>query len=120
MGQISRVLRDAEGGRLLFWCPGCECCHGIPVEPGTGARWGWNGNVEAPTFTPSILTRWTRTLVGDEEMRRLLSAGQPIPHQDILCHMFVTDGKIQFLADCTHPLAGQTVPMVEYPEWGNP
>ena len=28
--------------------------------------------------------------------------------------MFVTDGNIQFLADCTHALAGQTVPM---PDW---
>jgi hypothetical protein len=25
------------------------------------------------------------------------------------CHSFVTNGKIQFLADCTHKLAGQTV-----------
>jgi hypothetical protein len=26
-----------------------------------------------------------------------------------VCHSFITDGFIQFLDDCTHPLAGQTV-----------
>jgi hypothetical protein len=25
------------------------------------------------------------------------------------CHSFITDGKIEFLSDCTHSLAGQTV-----------
>ena len=31
----------------------------------------------------------------------------------LTCHSFVTDGRIQFLADCTHPLAGQTVDLPE-------
>ena len=26
-----------------------------------------------------------------------------------VCHSFVTDGRIQFLGDCTHDLAGHTV-----------
>jgi hypothetical protein len=32
-----------------------------------------------------------------------------------VCHSFVTDGRIQFLNDCTHPLAGQTVDIPEWP-----
>ncbi|MCP8600812.1 anaerobic dehydrogenase, partial [Acinetobacter baumannii] len=28
------------------------------------------------------------------------------------CHLFLTDGKIQFLSDCHHELAGLTVDMV--------
>jgi hypothetical protein len=28
--------------------------------------------------------------------------------------LFVTDGRIQFLGDCTHALAGQTV---DLPDW---
>ncbi|WP_241754456.1 hypothetical protein [Cupriavidus basilensis] len=35
-----------------------------------------------------------------------------------VCHSFVTDGRIQFLGDCTHALAGQTVPLAEFPEGG--
>ena len=33
-----------------------------------------------------------------------------------VCHSFVTDGRIQFLADCTHALAGQTVDLPEWPK----
>jgi hypothetical protein len=31
-----------------------------------------------------------------------------------VCHSFVTDGRIQFLTDCTHAFAGRTV---DLPEW---
>lgn len=30
------------------------------------------------------------------------------------CHSFVVDGRMQFLGDCTHALAGQ---MVDIPDW---
>jgi hypothetical protein len=30
------------------------------------------------------------------------------------CHSYVTNGRIQFLSDCHHSLAGQTV---ELPDW---
>ena len=32
------------------------------------------------------------------------------------CHSFVTDGRIQFLSDCTHALAGQTVDLPDIKE----
>lgn len=32
-----------------------------------------------------------------------------------VCHSFVTEGRIQFLGDCTHVLAGQAMPMAEFP-----
>lgn len=37
-----------------------------------------------------------------------------------VCHCFVADGAMQFLGDCTHALAGQTVPIPEWPrpDWG--
>jgi hypothetical protein len=38
------------------------------------------------------------------------------PAESTRCHIFVRDGKIQFLNDCTHELAGKTVPME--PLWG--
>ena len=36
--------------------------------------------------------------------------GKPLPS---VCHSFVTDGRIQFLADSNHALAGQTVDLPE-------
>ena len=82
-----------------FYCPGCRCYHAVHVEghnASTGARWGFNGNLEAPTFTPSILVN--PQLPSGTKGR---------------CHSFVTDGRIQFLGDSGHDLAGQTVAMVD-------
>lgn len=33
-----------------------------------------------------------------------------------VCHSFIRDGQIQFLSDCTHALAGQTVPLPAWPD----
>lgn len=74
-----------------FTCPGCGEIHAIPTH-GPKA-WGFNGDLERPTFTPSILASCTW---GEKQERRV-------------CHSFVRDGQIQFLGDCTHALAGQTV-----------
>lgn len=56
--------------------------------------WNWNGNLEAPTLSPSILSNgYCR------------------------CHSFLKDGMFQFLNDCDHPLVGQEVPIPDLPEW---
>lgn len=95
----------------MFWCPGCDIGHGVNVNPNVKPCWGWNNDVNKPTFTPSILVRynhWVPPYV----------YGQPKPEnqQEVkdVCHSFVKDGQIQFLNDCTHSLAGKTV---DLPEW---
>lgn len=78
---------DGNGQRVLgFHCPGCGHGHAYFVP-----RWQFNGSMETPTFTPSLLN------FRDNAERR--------------CHLHVTDGKIQFLNDCWHELKGQTVPL---------
>ena len=84
---------------VMIWCPGCDSAHGPNVSPG---RWTFNGDLEKPTFSPSLLVTYSG---GDA------SAGLPA-----VCHSFVTDGRIQFLNDSTHALAGQTVDLPEWPE----
>lgn len=73
-------------GRLVIYCPGCEDTHQMPVEAGHSCRWQWNGSLDRPTLQPSV-------------------------HVIGRCHSWINDGKIQFLSDCTHKLAGQTVPL---------
>ncbi len=92
MSAFGKKLRLCSDGWYGHWCPGCKEAHVIAVGtpyPGTGAKWGFNGNAEKPTFTPSI------NIVGQ-------------------CHYFITDGQIQFCTDSRHALAGQTV---ELPDW---
>ncbi|MCZ4340563.1 DUF6527 family protein [Sphingomonadaceae bacterium G21617-S1] len=57
MGALSPILRSVEGDGVSFWCPGCDQAHWIAVAPdhAPGSRWGYNGDPERPTFTPSIL-----------------------------------------------------------------
>jgi hypothetical protein len=86
-----------EATHLRICPPGPYANRVLPVMIG-GTRkgtpnWTWNGDVEKPTLKPSILTN------GSEGMPR--------------CHSFVTDGKIKFLNDCDHELAGQTLDLEE-------
>ena len=95
----SEVISLSEDGVAIFWCPGCETYHGVWVDKKnelTGANWQWNGDKVNPTFKPSILVNKK----GD-----YYNPGEPT------CHSFVTNGSIRFLNDCTHKLAGQTVPL---------
>lgn len=91
----------------MFWCPGCDGAHMVRVGEGPGPRWGYNGNPNAPTFTPSINVTYNGTDAG-----KLQNDGRRAPSS--VCHSFVTDGRIQFLSDCTHELASQTV---DLPDW---
>lgn len=92
-----------------FDCPGCGNSHVVPVV--APIRWTFNNNVDKPTFTPSLLVRGKRPLT-DEEIE-LIMKGVKLDIPDYVCHSHVTDGRIQFLGDCTHQLAGQTVEMAE-------
>ncbi len=80
----------------------------IPVMIG-GTRagtpnWTWNGSVDSPTLKPSILTRGSTGFTD-------LDGGRTVT--DHVCHSFVNDGKVQFLSDCTHEFAGQTLDLLE-------
>jgi len=94
-------------GVYSFWflCPGCQQGHKIDTAPDGGVSgrpiWSWNGDLDAPTFAPSLLVRWTE---GEQHVARI-------------CHSFVQGGRIQFLSDCSHALAGQTVDLPQLPDW---
>lgn len=125
---LSPILRGLEAGRVAFWCPGCNEAHQITVNDAPhqqGPKWSYNGNPDAPTFSPSVLVRGVRIDGGDEELDRILDTYKlPEDRERMLadkrintvCHSFVNDGRIQFLGDCTHALAGQTVPLATFPQ----
>lgn len=111
------ILRRVDGNKVAFRCPGCEETHVLPVS---GERaWYWNGSMESPTFAPSILARHGHYVPGHESEPCWCTYNAAHPDDPDkfgcgICHSYVTEGRIQFLGDCTHKLAGQTVPI---PEW---
>jgi hypothetical protein len=114
---LSSKLRDSVDGNgrkgLTYWCQGCEDLHGITYEGGDpGRNWSWNGDVNAPTFQPSVLVTYGANPDADERFKEWRTERR--------CHTFITNGQVQFLGDCTHALAGQTLP--DLPDYlrGNP
>ena len=89
----------------MFYCPACRCYHSFDE------RWEFNGNVDKPTFSPSLLVRFRRPKGYTNDNPAPM--GYDGPYENMVCHSFVTDGRIRFLSDCTHELAGQTINMEE-------
>jgi len=93
---------------VAFVCPGCGRTHVIPVNETARPRWDWNGQVDAVTLTPSILATWNEPS-DDPEL-----FDDPAHDQRHICHSYVRDGYIEFLADCSHSLSGQTVQLTAF------
>lgn len=101
---------------LAFWCPGCEYevpnegthggAHLLPIsDPGDGRPvWTFTGTVESPTLSPSVLSNIPFRWVNGEA-------------SSFICHSFLREGKLEFLGDCTHQYANQTVPLPPMPDW---
>lgn len=109
-----RPAQEHHGpGVFHYYCPGCKCEHSVFTQnPNSlGAKWSWNGDMEKPTFTPSLLMRWTSgdPPVTSENYDQWKANPWPQTDKNNVCHVFITNGMIQFLGDCTHELAGQTV-----------
>jgi len=113
MTMLSPVLRQSLDKRYQFLCEGCGGWHDIPIHGVTDPKhfnktkknpkpfaWHFSGTLDKPTIRPSLLTSYY-----DDEKKKEVTC----------CHLFVTNGEIQFLGDCGHHLAGKTVPMQVWP-----
>ena len=121
MAALGRFLRSVDGDRVAFNCPGCGTGHVIAIGETASPRWSFNGDLEKPTFAPSVLTGYYKlSAKGKEELKEWYDKGMPDKKGEqfdgahIVCHSYITDGNIQFLADSTHSLSGQTVPLPDF------
>ncbi len=103
--KFKQVLNsDKQHYGWKFYCPGCaqwdEPDHGRLHQVHVVDRtWTFNGDMDKPTRSPSVLV--TGEFWHDGVKR------------EMRCHSFVRDGRIEFLGDCSHSLAGQTVELPE-------
>lgn len=84
----------AEATHIILQLPGPCGRINLPVQPHPQG-WDWNGSTDLPTIRPSLLSN---------------GADESGPWT---CHSYVTEGTIHFLADSSHPLAGQTLDLLE-------
>lgn len=90
-------------GVMAVMCPGCKCHHIIAtVQPfSNGATWKFNGDLEKPTFSPSLLVK-----TGSYACPGFVD---PPGIPGVVCHSWIESGTIRFMDDCTHDLRNQAV-----------
>ena len=71
----------------MFHCPACGFLHGFHSK-----RWKFNGDLDSPTFTPSLMINASTNK----------------------CHLNMKDGNINYLNDCLHVMSGVSIVC---PEW---
>ncbi len=83
------TYKQSWGTRYLFYCPGCKDPHIFDVRnDDKHPSWNFNGDLQNPTVSPSILITGVHR-----------------------CHLYLVDSHIQYLSDCSHDLAGKTIPL---------
>lgn len=107
-------------GVVAIYCPACKTEHLLYTkEFNGGPGWGFNQDFERPTFTPSLLIRTglhagaQLAPLNDPEYPKAEEWNDFLRRDSTICHSFITDGRIQFLSDCTHELANQTIDLPE-------
>lgn len=115
------VVPNANGHAYIH-CPGCNDIHAVNVGPN---GWGYNGNPESPTLTPSVHSKsghFARANGDATPGNCYCDVKERIPdwdddHKCVSCHSYVRAGKIEFLSDCSHDKAGQTLELLPVPDW---
>lgn len=108
MNQVSAKLRRVRRG-YAHWCPACDQPHVIFDS------WKFDGNLNAPTFTPSVKITGKKTIWKDGKWTgEWVRDGQGKAVDDC-CHYFLYAGVLKFCGDCKHALAGKEVPLPDLP-----
>jgi len=119
--KLRRAACASGGHTYLFWCPGCNEHHQVWVGQPGRYSWDFDGDMDRPTFSPSLLLTTGHHSSGHKPGDRCWCdynrehPDDPSPFRCGRCHSFVRGGRIEFLADCTHDLAGQTVDLPDLP-----
>ena len=82
-----------------------------------GDGWQFNGDVNKPTFTPSVKITGKQKIVVDGKWSGGWVRGPDGAPVDFCCHYILTNGVLNFCGDCTHKLKNSSVPLPALPAW---
>lgn len=111
---MPRIRPTTDGYEFL--CPACNDFHGVRTDPKHGAVWKFNGDLNKPTFSPSILVRsghFAKQTGGCWCTYNTAHPDEPSSFKCYRCHSIIEDGKIRYFSDCSHSFAGQTLDLSE-------
>lgn len=91
---IEASLKTATHLKLRFPGPSGTMYLPVCLNSKEEKSWLWNGDVYAPTLTPSVCTR-----MGHAD-------------HETICHSWVREGRVEFLGDSTHEHAGKTLDLL--------
>lgn len=119
--KISRYKSGKNIG-YHFHCEGCGSAHGVFIKGSGVPIWKWNGDLEKPTFTPSVLLKYKNLSKEGNKLNKEFYKKhgrymtlKELPYDSLyICHSYITDGKIRYLNDCTHHLKGKTVELLDF------
>lgn len=95
---------DINGEWYSFYCPACARRHHI------NNTWNIYG-VDKPTVHPSVLSlyRHPKGYTNDNPA----PLGYTGEYVEDICHLFIREGRLEYLGDCTHSMANEIVDMVD-------
>lgn len=92
---LTDKLRLVTNGVFRHWCPGCLKVHDIEIFNENNSRWTFNGNIDYPTFRPSV------KIIIDNQM---------------VCHYNLVEGIVHYFGDSNHSLAWKSIHLPVIPE----
>lgn len=101
---MANVLRR-QVEAYSHWCPACKMLHQLPD------RLTFDGNLDSPTFTQSLWHSGVRKLNVNGYWSGKWARTPSV------CHYVLTAGMLNFCDDCTHDMAGKSVPIPTLPWW---
>jgi hypothetical protein len=77
--------------------------------------WKFDGNLASPTFSPSFKHTGKQTVIVNGKWTGESHRGPDGKALDWCCHYILAKGVLNYCSDCTHALAGQSVPLPPLP-----
>ena len=105
-------VKHIGNGIYTFICPGCGDQHTMHTKGKNrdGAQWTFDGNMDSPTFKPSIKYKsgmYAKPYT-TEHHAMLVAEGL-----GVRCHFILTAGILSFCNDSTHAYAQKKLPLPE-------